>query len=389
MSTWSESAERRPCTVVGVLAEPEAAAAELGRHLGEVLPGLLAERRDGGRGWAVRVCNERLPGGDLGTHDEMVEYGARRRAELGWDLAVCVTDLPLRDGKQPLVADVASGRGIVLVSLPAFGATRLRRRVTEVVRELVIDLAAFAEDGARADAGPIGTARDLPGPFRVVTPDVSGIDARVVASRGRWRLLVGRVRDNRPWRLLLGLRGAIVAAFAFSAFWVINPMIWQLSAAQSAWRLVLISLGTVTAMVVWLIVYHELWVRTARDDPTTREQVVLFNASTVLTLLIGVGCAYLGLLTVNFGAANLVIPRQILAEQLQAPVGLADYALLTWLATSGASVAGALGTGFESEQSVREAAYSRREQERRARFKEDESRSSDQTAGPAADGGAS
>lgn len=371
MSTPAQTSQSRSgAVVVGILADPEGAPAEVGRHLVEVLPDRLSERFDDGRDWTLRARYERLPGGELGTHDEMLVHGSRRRVELGWDLVVCVTDLPLRDGKRPLVADVASARGVAVVSLPGFGATRLRRRVTDVVRELVVELATGADEAEPDDGGPLRQvmARDLPGPFRVVAPEAPDIDARVVATRGRWRLLVGMVRDNRPWRLLFGLRGAIVAAFAFSAFWMINPTIWQLSAAHSPWRLAVISLGTVAAMVLWLIVYHELWERTAGVDATQREQVVLFNASTVLTLLIGVSCAYLGLLAVNFVAAGLVLVEEVVAEQLGRPVGIADYAMLTWLATSGASVAGALGTGFESEQSVREAAYSRREQERRERL---------------------
>jgi multisubunit Na+/H+ antiporter MnhE subunit len=227
------------------------------------------------------------------------------------------------------------------------------------------------------------TDRDLPGPYRLVSPSDQGVDARVVASRGRWRLLVGMVRDNRPWRLLFGLRGAIVAAFAFSAFWMINPSVWQLSAAHGPLRLALISTGTVGAMVAWLILYHRLWESVDREDAEGREQALLFNASTVLTLSIGVTIAYVGLLVVNFAAANIVIAPSVLAETIQRSPGIADLAMLTWLATSGASMAGALGTGFESEQSVRQAAYSRREQERRSQLHEEDDRSEDEPDGDA------
>lgn len=45
-------------------------------------------------------------------------------------------------------------------------------------------------------------------------------------------------------------------------------------------------------MVVWLILDHGLWQRSSRDDPALREEVALFNASTVLTLIIGLSCAH-------------------------------------------------------------------------------------------------
>lgn len=71
---------------------------------------------------------------------------------------------------------------------------------------------------------------------------------------------------------------------------MINPTIWQLSDALGAARLSIAMVGTITAMAVWLIVAHHLWERVSSDAPYEREEVVLFNAATVATLVIGVGC---------------------------------------------------------------------------------------------------
>ena len=54
----------------------------------------------------------------------MMDVARRRIRRQGWDLAVCVTDLSLRDGKQPIVAALRSGRRAVVVS------TRVRRPST-------------------------------------------------------------------------------------------------------------------------------------------------------------------------------------------------------------------------------------------------------------------
>jgi hypothetical protein len=369
---------------IGVIADPEAAPDEIGRHLEGVLPELLSRRGGNAQRWRVDLVSKRLPAGAPGTHGDILDHASDLRAERSWAAVLCVTDLPLRAGDgRALVADLAIDQGVAVLSLPAFGATRLRRRVADVAVELVAELtgATPADYGGGSDGAPVQRLdeRNLPGPFRLVTPDVEGVDAQVVASRAMWRQLVGMVRSNRPWRLILGLKGAIVAALAFSAFWLINPTVWQLGNAHSVGRLIAISLWAVTAIVVWLIVYHDLWERRRDVEGVDRRQVVLFNASTVLTLLIGVGIAHVGLLLLNLCVSYLVIDDGVLAQQLSGSAGFVEHLKLTWMATCGASVAGALGTGFESDESVREAAYSQREAERRRQWRDrgQDQRSSD------------
>jgi hypothetical protein len=244
------------------------------------------------------------------------------------------------------------------------------------VVQLVLEMLGFGSPAGRSGQSPPRLRDELHSRFRRVTPDDVALDVRIVSSRGPWRLLAGMVRDNRPWQLVLGLRGALTAAFAFSAFWVLNSSIWQLGAELSVWRLALAGLATVTSMVLWLIVSHNLWERDDDGVERGRRQVTLFNASTVLTLVIGVSCMYLALLVVNFGATYLLVDRDVLAQVATGPTDLGTYLGIAWLATSGATVAGALGSGFDNEQSVRQAAFSPRERERRAQLsaadKEDE-----------------
>lgn len=86
--------------------------------------------------------------------------------------------------------------------------------------------------------------------------------------------------------------------------------------------------------------------------------------STVITLFLGV--AYMHVLlfgTVLAGAATVISP-DYLQQTLGHPVDAGDYLTLAWLATSMGLVAGALGSGLETEHAVRRATYSRRQRER-------------------------
>jgi hypothetical protein len=112
---------------------------------------------------------------------------------------------------------------------------------------------------------------------------------------------------------------------------------------------------SVGAMVVWLIVAHRLW--EARQGRGSRQQTVLFNAATTLTLLLGAASLYAALFALTLGAAAVVIDAGVLGKALDHHAGVGDYAALAWMASSLATIAGGLGAGLESDEAVREAAY--------------------------------
>lgn len=358
--------DRPPATVcVGVIADPHGKTSQVSDRVCAQLPGLLQERLPSVGTWDVRQRAELLPGGRIGDHSSILDFAARRRREEDWDVALLLTDAPLREGHEPLVADVAVRERVAIISLPAFGVMRVGRDVTRLAVGLVLKLLRPSDADTKAALPTHGV---IGSPFRVVREDDVAVQVR--ASRGGWRLLTGIVWNNRPWRLVAGLRAAMVGALAFSLFWLLSPTIWHLSAALAPWRLALIAGAAISSMVVWLILYHHLWMRGARDDPAWREEMRLLNASTVLTLLVGVSCAYLALFAINAVAALGIIAAPVLADQLQRPASLADYLSLTWLAASCATFAGALGSGLDDERKVREAAYSRRLLARREKFQQ-------------------
>jgi hypothetical protein len=71
----------------------------------------------------------------------------------------------------------------------------------------------------------------------------------------------------------------------------------------------------------------------------------LFNAATVLTVARGVGCLLVALLLTTLAAGWFLVTGDLLSQNLQHPVGWPDYVTIAWLASSIATVGGALGGG--------------------------------------------
>lgn len=372
-------------TVLDLVADP-GLPSELAERLVRELPGHLGRHGDGA--WEVRVADERISLDSRGALP-MLEIGGRVRDAGGADAVVLLTDLPRRAGDQPIVADAGTGQGVGLVSLPALGALNQYGRVRDTVTRLVtahlfpsVDRPAVGE---RADAGRAGALTRID-PAEGGSDDPQdtgdtgsggvedGVDVRLglAGTRGRLRLLGGIVRANRPWRLVYSLSPAIAAAAAGAAFGVFYSNIWQLATALGTARQVVVLLMALVGMTTWLIFDNGLWER--RRDRSLREEALLSNLSTVLTIAVGVTAMYAVLMVLTLVAVVLVIPPDYLGSTLMRPAGVSDYLMIAWLSTSMGTVAGALGSGFADDGAVRQAAYSRREQERRARLDQEDER---------------
>ena len=86
------------------------------------------------------------------------------------------------------------------------------------------------------------------------------------------------------------------------------------------------------------------------------------------TLTIGIVICYLALYVVNLAWALFVLDTSVMSESLGRTVDVGDLFVLTWFVASAATLGGALGTGLESDDAIRAATYSKREEERRARL---------------------
>ena len=355
---------------LGLVAAP-GVAEQLAREIEDELPRLLAERVTASVRWVVTAVADPVAADPSEEGTEMIDAVRHRMVEEGWDLALCLTDVPLRIGRRPVVATASATHGVGLISLPALGAVQLRRRATAAAVRLVDGLVGASlelERGEEAAHRRQVTRRlvELAQPVRPENIDDES-DVRFVAAvvRGHLRLLFGMVRANRPWRVVARLSRALAAALAAVVFSLVTNTVWQVADALSGFRLLVVAVASIVAIVVFLIAAHGLWERTV--DGRGREQAVLFNVATAATLTFGVLCLYGALFVLTFLAAKFTLDADVLDGTIGHRADLATYFKVTWFATSLAMVAGALGAGLESDESVREAAYGYRGERRTER----------------------
>src|SRR3954469_25219098 len=322
---------------VGLVADP-AAPTRIARRMSDLGP-QDGEDRDN---WHIEVVSEPFAMGSEDVETAMARLGEQARRH-EWDVVVGLTELPLRDDDgRYLLVEADPERRTAVLSLPALGGLRVHARTRHALRALVNGM-----------ADPT-----LQEEHRVRLPRL----------RGRWRLLVGMVLANRPWLLVPGLKSALVAALATGAVATINSTVWLLASSLSWWRLLVATIASVALVVGWLVIDGELWDRPDDDTSEAKERSRLYNSSTLLSLTTGVLICYLALYVVNLVWALFVLDPAVMGGRLQTSLGYGDLFTLSWFVASAATVGGALGTGLESDEAIRAAAYSKREEERRERL---------------------
>jgi hypothetical protein len=163
------------------------------------------------------------------------------------------------------------------------------------------------------------------------------------------------VRANRPWRFTARLYGALVAALATGVLSLVFADHWRIATAMWWWRLAILCGVSIAATTAAIIVVHKLWERA--PDPRARAQVVLFNAATAATIVVGLLTLYAVLFVLLAGGAWLVVTPSVFSHAVGRDVALQDYGAIVWFFTSLGTLGGGLGAALESSEAVREAAY--------------------------------
>ena len=346
----------RSALLVGILADPglpEATARSMADGLADQLRRLV----DPDFRWDVEVARGALPLTEEG-YIPLLKQAAELRAENRWDYVVYLTDLPRSHDGKVMVCESSLEGNAVLISMPALGAWR----VAAATRELLL-----------GELGSLHEGAEHPGPPRKMS--LRGLKVRHVEEPGnvsymvlpgplsRLRLLAGMVRNNRPGRLLSALSTCMATAAATGAFGIFYTTMWNMADVLPPWRLALISIVSVASLGAWLIVHNGLWTRARGPEASARAS--MDNLATIATVALSVGLMYAVLFLVLLLGSLAVIDLGYLEAELGHPVDLLVYARLSWLAASLGTVAGALGSNFDSDEAIREATYNRRDLQRR------------------------
>lgn len=311
--------------------------------------------------WRVEISQQRLPldaEGDL----PVFKYAQQLRDTHNWNYLVYLTDLPNLKEEGIILCEVSAESQSAMLSVPSAGALRTINRVRRLVSALVSSSQTNTFDyPSKALIQRIMGHRKI---FRYAKPDDN--DIVQIFLPGWWNrleLLAGMVRSNQPRKLLSALTNSIALGAATGAFGIFYGSVWDLSDALPGWRLLLISIAVIVLMGLWLIIRNGLWTR--QGDANARWQARVDNTATIITLSIGVMLLYLTLFCVLFVLSLAVVDSVYLKDQLEHSVGLISYLHLSWLSASLGMLAGAVGSNFNSEDSIREATYSKRVYQRR------------------------
>ena len=264
---------------------------------------------------------------------------------------VFLTEIPRHTRGHPLIAEVFTDLAIAVISLPTFGmwarAGRLVATMTASVKHML--------DGGSHGRSSSGFR------WSMWTYDQEGREHLLHAHTftGGPRMALGMIMANEPWKAVPKLSSALAAAAAAGAFGIFYNSIWQMADYLPTARLILIGLLAITLVATWLIFGHRLWDKPKRESLAA--VTVLYNFSTVMTLLVGVTLVYLILFVVILLSSLIVIDAQFMADVLGDETEWNDYVELAWLSAALGLFAGAIGASFDSDTDLRQLTHGQRE----------------------------
>ncbi|MCH8559685.1 hypothetical protein [Nesterenkonia sp. DZ6] len=294
---------------------------------------------------------------------DIAAIGELDAEHLDADAVLVLTEVPRYEEGQALVAEIFSDKRTAIISFPTLGVWDTKRRIREIFMNCLLKLLPD-EHGPVEKKYSQRWAR-----WRSTEPgDQHRLFAHTVT--GDPRTILGMTVANEPMRTAPKLSGALAAASAVGAFGIFYYSIWQMADALSTVRLLSIGVAVILSMVAWLIFTNRLW-----DKPINKHVgrvVMLYNGSTILTLLVAVTMLYLALVVAIFFGALVVIDPDFLADLIGSDVSLLNYLDIAWLSAAMGVVAGAIGSTFDSSMDIRRVTHGQREFQRR--YTEDDPR---------------
>ncbi len=368
---------------VGLVSAPNFPA-YVAEELCKELPDYFSKEIDNETSWEVETTVDTLVGVAEETK-EVLDKANNIKKEQNWEYVICLTDLPIFFKKQIVVGNANLDHKVGQVSIPAFGVMPMHKRIRVIMIELMKEL--YRNSGERVSpeehtlengkdaAKNIGRQFFFSRVRRLGASPEEQLDFRyVIRSRviGYLRIMCGMTFANRPWDALLSFKKITMLSFASGAYVSIFPNPWVLSVAYSPLRLVFLSLLSILGMVTWIIFSHNLWEKPSQHGKKRWRD--LYNRTTFLTLTSIVSLNYLVLFIMFLVAMSLLVPPELfqIRTQVEGSPSFIYYLKLVWLVTSFGTLAGAIGTGLESEERIRNVTYSFRQQQRYYEIGEEE-----------------
>ncbi len=347
------SGDSSPAVHLGLVVSPQVEGL-LSASLADSLPRKLSHRFPGVQ-WlisAVREDSTTPPADAL----DLLEATRDRMLDEGWDIAVALTALPLKQGRHTYSRQVSAAHASGVISVPALGATGVATKTVDAVVDAVGIVLGLDPHDRQPPEAVAARARQLATDVEDVPDEAAPVfAARVVG--GNLRVLAGMVRANRPWRLAAGLSKSLTVALAAGVLTLVTTDLWLLSAEYSGHQMVLLGLVSVAAVTGALVVGAGLWERPRRR--AEREQVTLFNVATLLTVLTGVAVLHAAIFVASLAGAYLLVDADVFTGVTGEAATPIQYVKLSWLVAGLATIGGALGAGLEDDDAVRAAAYTR------------------------------
>lgn len=337
-----------PAVVVGVCLDPGLTSCDPARLAQDLQQALSAAHP--GLAWAVRpACgsdeqNAPAPGPvDAGT---MLARGRRTLLAEDLDVVVLVTGRAVTLHGRPVAAHSSPVQQSVVLSLPGLGeeheglvsaATRLVTGLLEAERpgegstQVLRELAAEEGQGRR---GPVWALHTL---------------------GGSARLLARMVLANRPWLLAARLSRTLVGAFAAAVIAIVTPDVWLLADRMEPVRLAAIAVLVLVATSGVLVIGGGL--RERAPSHRVRRTVLIHNAAVWVSVTLGVGTLFAGLVVASLGVTLLVLPWGLVASTVGHAVGWTEMLRVGAVASVVAFVGSAFGAGLEDDAKVQQATY--------------------------------
>lgn len=270
------------------------------------------------------------------------------------DVILLLTEVPRHSDGQPLMAEIFLERQLGVLSCPTFGAWATRRRMLRVLVDAVLRM---------APGETVTTPRRFTLGWSRWSRSDSSYALHAHTLTGGPRTVAGMTMANDPWRTVPKLSSAMAAASATGAFGIFYNSIWQMAEALSTQRLLFIGVTAMTAMGAWLIISNGLWDRPRRDSLS--RVVLYYNLSTILTIAVCMLALYSVLVVLILLGALIVIEPGFMSDILGEEAHFTNYLDIAWLSAAMGTVAGALGSGFDSETDLRRITHGQRERQRR------------------------